>query len=208
MIHRLSAVPLGSLVRSFGAVSLIFAPVFLQGCGSETSDGDPAAAEDEVSSAPFFCPTAENNATELWEMSDIPGPTTLKATRAAGQAGLGIDRFVLEFNQPEQGFYVNVIAQDTATFRDTAEQEHKLEGSRGLMVIVQGAAAWWPVTEPPPNYTGAVNIKPRDTAVLREAKYIEDVEATLTWGLGLSKDACFRVYSLKNPARVVVDIKR
>jgi hypothetical protein len=56
-------------------------------------------------------------------------------------------------------------------------------------------------------YTGPSDLKPTGTATLREARDIGDFEGVVSWGLGLSKPACFRAFTLSGPSRLVVDVQ-
>jgi hypothetical protein len=41
--------------------------------------------------------------------------------------------------------------------------------------------------------------------ILKEARQTEDYEGYVGWALGLSKLACMRVFTLTDPARLIVD---
>jgi hypothetical protein len=54
-------------------------------------------------------------------------------------------------------------------------------------------------------YTGPRRISPDGTSVVREVVRTGDFEAVLTWAVGLSGRVPFRVLTLGDPARIVVD---
>jgi hypothetical protein len=193
----------------FAATALASLSLFAVGCASETDtseDGD--SSEGAVSaSEPFFCPTATNE--EFSQPSASSASALLVAARAAGQPTLGVDRFVLEFANNGAAPAFTIVAQDSSTFAGTGEQTFKLLGTKGLGVHVHGASAGWPIDgDNTPVYNGTKDIKPGDTTKIKEARYIEDFEADLYWGVGLSATSCFRAYRLTNPPRLVVDVKR
>jgi len=119
------------------------------------------------------------------------------AARAAAQSGY--DRFVLEFAGPLPQYEVR--AQSGATFtQDASGAPVTLAGSAGLVVTVRGAQAHG-------TFTGATDLRPDGTGVLREARQVGDFEGVVTWGLGLSRATCFRAFTLTGPSRLIVDIQ-
>jgi hypothetical protein len=55
-------------------------------------------------------------------------------------------------------------------------------------------------------YSGSRDYKP-NYAVLKEVRNIGDNEGYVSWGIGLSKQACMHVFPLSNPTRLVVDFQ-
>ncbi len=126
-----------------------------------------------------------------------PGPVGVTAVRAGAQSGY--DRFVIEFDGPVPPY--DVTPQASATFdEDASGRPVELTGSAGLRVVVRGARGAG-------SYTGPTDLRPSGTAVLREARQIGDFEGVYTWGLGLSRAACYRVLTLKDPSRLVIDVQ-
>jgi len=56
-------------------------------------------------------------------------------------------------------------------------------------------------------FTGSRDLVHNDFPVLKEARETEDFEGYVAWGLGLSKPTCMRVFTLSDPARLVVDLQ-
>jgi hypothetical protein len=56
------------------------------------------------------------------------------------------------------------------------------------------------------SYSGPTDIK-TGYSVLVEARQMQDFEGTVQWALGLSKSACYRVFFLTNPDRLVIDVQ-
>jgi hypothetical protein len=124
-------------------------------------------------------------------------PLGVTAVRVGAQGGY--DRFVIELNGPVPRFAVG--PQSSARFvRDASGQPVTLRGSAGLVVRLQGAQAHG-------TYSGPVDLRPTGTAVIQEASQIGDFEGVVTWGLGLSRAACFRVFTLTSPSRLIVDVQ-
>jgi len=111
----------------------------------------------------------------------------------------GYDRITIEFNNtiPKQG---DVSTQSNATFTQGASgQSVKLAGNAGILVTLHGADAHTV-------YSGPTDFK-TDYLELLEARQVQDFEGTVQWGLGLSKPACYRTFSLTNPMRLVIDVQ-
>jgi len=124
-------------------------------------------------------------------------PAAVTAVRASAQSGY--DRFVIQVDG-SVGQY-SVQPQTATTFtQDPSGRQVTLTGSAGLKVTLQGAASAG-------SYTGPTDLKPSGTAVLREARQIGDFEGVVSWGLGLSRTGCFRVFTLADPSRLVVDVQ-
>jgi hypothetical protein len=125
------------------------------------------------------------------------GMTAVTTARAGAQSGY--DRFVLEFDGPVPRY--DVTPQGSATFvQDATGAPVALSGSAGLLVKVQSAQAH-------DRFTGSTDLRPGGAGVLREARQVGDFEGVVTWGLGLSKAACFRTFTLTAPNRLIVDVQ-
>jgi hypothetical protein len=111
----------------------------------------------------------------------------------------GYDRVTIELNNGEPA-NVDMSPHNGTTFTQGASgQQVTLQGSTGLLVIIHGA-------DQHTAYSGPTDIKP-GYSVLVELRQVEDFEGTVQWGFGLSKSACYRVFFLTSPARVVIDIQ-
>jgi hypothetical protein len=124
------------------------------------------------------------------------GQARVTAVRAAAQSGY--DRFVIQFSGPVPQYQVQ--AQSGSTFvQDASGAPVMLQGSSGLVVVLRN-------TSSAGSYTGPTDLHPNGTA-LREARQVGDFEGVVHWGLGLSHPACYRVTTLTNPSRLVIDIQ-
>jgi hypothetical protein len=130
-----------------------------------------------------------------------PGPTSPPAsvTAARASAQSGYDRFVIQVSGPVGQYSVQPQAGPTFT-QDPSGRQITVAGAAGLKVTLQGAASAG-------SYTGSTDLKPSGTAVLQEARQIGDSEGAVSWGLGLSRPACFRAFTLADPSRLVVDVQ-
>jgi hypothetical protein len=125
------------------------------------------------------------------------GSAKLTAVRAAEQ--VGFDRFVLQFDTRVPSYTVK--RQAKPVFKAGASgQAITLTGAAGVLVQVHTASGSG-------SYTGPNDIAHPEFQVLVEAKVVEDFEGYLAWGLGLSRPACVRAFTLTDPARLVIDFK-
>ncbi len=125
----------------------------------------------------------------------ITGNASVTAARIAEQ--VGYDRFVLQFDTKVPTYTVK--RQAKPVFKNGAGgQTITLTGTAGVLVQVHSA------TESG-TYTGSTDLTQPAFAILNEARLVEDFEGYVSWGLGLSKTACLRTFTLSNPPRLVVD---
>ena len=124
-------------------------------------------------------------------------PVSVTAVRAAAQSGF--ERFVIELNGAVPRF--DVKPQANATFvQDPSGQNVTLSGTAGLVVTLHGAQSHG-------TYSGATDLHPGGTSVIKEARQLGDFEGVVTWGLGLSHASCFHAYTLTGPSRLIVDVQ-
>jgi hypothetical protein len=117
--------------------------------------------------------------------------------RAAEQPGY--DRFVLQFDPIVPSYTVK--RQPKPVFLLGASgQSVTLSGTSGVLVTVHSAQG-------ATTFTGSTDLVHPEFQVLKEARQVQDFEGYVSWGLGLSKPACMRVFTLKDPARLVVDLQ-
>lgn len=133
--------------------------------------------------------------------SDAAGGTTGVANtitaRVAEQPGY--DRFVLQFDPIVPTF--SVKRQDKPVFPLGASgQTVTLSGTAGVLVTVHSATGTT-------TFTGSTDLVQSQDLIIKEARQTQDYEGYVSWGLGLSKPACMRVFTLDDPARIVVDFQ-
>jgi hypothetical protein len=113
----------------------------------------------------------------------------------------GYDRFVLEFEERLPGYRISYI--DAPVTQCASGEEVPVEGAAILEVRMYPGASYDEQGNP-------VFPEQRVSAGLPsiiEATKTCDFEAVLTWTLGLTEEADFRVYELTQPFRLVVDVE-
>ncbi len=184
--------------------------VALAGCGPDlapsataTPDATPSsvASAPRISPAPVTPPVPPGNDLPAFACTDASGGTTgvanAIAARVAEQAGY--DRFVLQFDSIVPTYTVK--RQAKPVFQQGAnDQTLTLVGTAGVLVQVHSATG-------ATTFSGPTDIVHPDYQVLNEARQTVDFEGYVSWGLGLSHPACMRVFTLPDPARLVVDFR-
>ena len=110
----------------------------------------------------------------------------------------GYDRLVIGFPTANKMPEYQLTRQATSTFiRDASGQPVTLNGSAGIRVVLRNAD----ITP-----GGATDQKPGLPAI-REVAQIGNFERVVSYGVGLSTAACFRVLELNGPTRLVIDVQ-
>jgi hypothetical protein len=186
--------------------------VLLSACGltGAVSSSTPAAgttsAPPQRASAPRITPPPVSPpqppaGVAAFQCADASGGAAGTASLSTARLGewVGFDRFVLQFDTKVPSYTVK--RQAKPVFKSGGSgQAVTLAGSAGVLVQVHSATASG-------SYTGSVDMVHSEYAVLVEAKIVEDFEGYLAWGLGLTKPACFRSFTLSDPPRLVIDFK-
>ncbi len=156
-----------------------------------TASASPSASPDPT--LPGFSCTVQTGGGPAYPAP----PVGVTAVRAAAQTGF--ERFVIQLSGPVPQF--DVKPQTSATFVQVPSgQKVTLSGTAGLVVTLHGAQSYG-------TYSGATDLHPGGTSVIKEARQLGDFEGVLTWGLGLSHASCFRAYTLTGPSRLIVDVQ-
>jgi hypothetical protein len=162
-----------------------------------TSPG-PTAPEPTVGLAPFDCalpvqmPATVNRA----QITDV-------RVGSHGPGATGYDRIVFEFQGagiPE----VTLKAGAPPFTHDPSGLPLPVQGSSFLVLLLHGATGITP--EGQMTYTGLTDFKPGFPA-LTEFTQAGDFEAVSEWVAGLKAPSCHRVFILKNPTRLVIDLQ-
>ncbi len=126
-------------------------------------------------------------------------PTTALIDAVRTGTHTGYDRITIEVTSG-QLTNISVDPQSSASFTQGASgQRVTLSGTAGLLITIHGA-------DEHTAYSGATDFK-TNYPVMLEARQVQDFEGTVQWGLGLAKAACYRVYILGSPQRLVIDIQ-
>lgn len=110
----------------------------------------------------------------------------------------GFDRFVVQFSGDRVSAYTVTPKSSAVFWLDPSGRRVTLRGTAGLKIVLHHATGQR-------SYHGPTDIKPAYPQ-LREARRIGDFEGVTTWGLGLHRTACHRVFTLSHPARLVIDV--
>ena len=133
------------------------------------------------------------------EISEI---ALLERVAVAGHDGY--DRVVFQFRNGLPGYRVEYV--EPPLREDGSGNVVKLDGNAFVVVRMEQASGFdLSVPEGALVYTGPRRISPDGTSVVREVVRTGDFEAVLTWAVGLDDRVPFRVLTLENPARIVVD---
>ncbi len=172
------------------------------GTGSRINDTrESSASVPRISPPPVSPPTPPGTNLPDFACSDASGGKTGVASTITARVGewAGYDRFVLQLDSIVPTYTVK--RQDKPVFQQGASgQTVTLSGTAGVLVTVHSATG-------ATTFTGSTDLVHPENVVLNEARQVQDFEGYVSWGLGLSKPACMRVFTLDDPARLVVDFQ-
>ena len=168
------------------------------------TEGSPTAQP----AAPAATSTSPSPAAEGISTAGLPafacapasggGNARANVTSARASTASGFDRFVLEFDGAVPAYTVKPTP--TATFtQDPSGQQLKLAGAAGLRITLVGSTL-------SPKFGDPADVT-YPHPVLKESRRLGDFEGTLSWGLGLARPSCFRVFVLTVPGRLVIDLE-
>jgi len=174
------------------------------GCGG-------GSADEPVASLPSPTPTTEPTTTgEAFEggTATITGEAESSETalneRVAVAGHDGYDRVVFQFKNGLPGYRVEYV--EPPLREDGSGNLVKLDGAAFVVVRMEPASGFdLSVPEGELVYTGPRRIAGDGTSAVRELVRTGDFEAVLTWAVGLDDRVPFRVLTLDDPARIVVD---
>jgi len=159
------------------------------------------ASAPRISPPPVTPPSPPGTNLPAFACADAAGGKTGVANvitaRTSEQAGY--DRFVLQFDGIVPTFAVKRQPKPVFTMGASGESV-TLSGTAGVLVTVHSATG-------NTTFTGSTDLIHSDYAVIKEARQVQDYEGTVAWGLGISKPTCMRVFTLTDPARLVVDLQ-
>ncbi len=94
------------------------------------------------------------------------------------------------------------------------EADPILDSPRGGPVEVAGDATLvlsvgaWMTSPEGAGYQGPTEFVPTNVTIIRELQMLENFEGMTAWAIGLDRERDFRVFTLGDPVRIVVDIAR
>lgn len=213
--------PVSMTIRTFVAVAALLPAVFLVACNGDDDDATPTASSSQTAASSTVQPSPTSEGTATPEASATAGPfgggtaavtatppagltaPVVQAMRAAAQDGF--DRLVFEFSGDKVPGYT--VQYDTKAIACGSGQDLTSFIGGGtapvamLTVKIQPANAH---TE-----TGAPSVA-RDLNVglstIKRAFGTCDFEADVTYAVALSAEKPFKVSTLSNPPRLVIDV--
>jgi hypothetical protein len=152
-------------------------------------------------SAPAVSPSPPGTNLPDFACADAAGGKTGAANTITARVGeqYGYDRFVLQLDGIVPTYTVKRQAKPVFTL-GASGQTVTLSGTAGVLVSVFSATG-------NATYTGETDLIHPEFQVLKEARQVQDFEGHVQWALGLSQPTCMRVFTLSDPARLVVDLQ-
>jgi hypothetical protein len=183
---------------------VIAATLGLVGLGCAGSGDDEPGASTTTATTTATEPTTTGEAFE-GGTEPVTAPAEISETalleRVAVAAHDGYDRVVFQFRNGLPGYRVEYVEPPLR------EDGSGNEGNAFLVVRMEPASGFdLTVPEGELIYTGPRRIAGDGTSVVREIVRTGDFEAVLTWAVGLDERVPFRVLTLDDPSRIVVDV--
>ena len=160
-----------------------------------------AASGPRISAPPVTPPTPPGTTLPDFACTDASGGKTGVADTIAARVSEqpGYDRFVLQLDSIVPTYTVKRQAKPVFPL-GASGQTITLSGTAGVLVTVSSATG-------ATTFSGPTDYVHPEYKILVEARQTQDYEGTVSWGLGLSKPACMRVFTLDAPARLIVDFQ-
>ena len=177
---------------------LVVAAIPLAGC-SGTDDDSPVSSVETVTTA--------NGLEGASTAAVVASPTTtetalLTDVRAASHAGY--DRVVFAFSNELPGYDVGYV--ERPVIADGSGAEVAVDGAAVLRVRMEPALdADLSDESAPRTYTGPNRFSP-EASVVSELVRTGGFEAVLVWAVGIDGERPFRVTTLTDPSRLVIDV--
>ena len=186
------------LVLSMAACGPSFNPI--AGVSPDNTSG-PVASGPRIAPPPVKPPSPPVVTLPAFACADAKGGKTGAANVITARTSQqdGYDRFVLQFDGIVPTYTVTRQAKPVFPLGESG-QTVTLSGTAGVLVRVNSATG-------ATTFTGSRDLVHNDYPVLKEARETEDFEGYVSWGLGLTKPTCVRVFTLSDPARLVVDLQ-
>jgi hypothetical protein len=141
-------------------------------------------------------------------VGDPAGSTIALVVRVAIGRHEGYDRVVFQFRNAVPGYRVEYV--EPPLREDGSGNRVAVEGGAFVVVRMEPASGFdLSVPEGELVYKGPRRLSGADagTSVVREVVRTGDFEAVLSWAVGLSDRVDFRVTTLQDPPRLVVDFR-
>ena len=156
---------------------------------------DNASEPEKIENKPFIGSTEK---TELKLYDPVP-PSTLAAVRTAAHDGF--DRIVFEFTDQSPGYLVDYSDEPIRSCGSGDKVD--LSGKARLKIRFSPAKAHTDDGKPTVSFN---DLKTGLTQIV-ELKRTCDFEAEVEWGVGIAEKKLYRVTELRDPSRIVIDVK-
>lgn len=177
---------------------LVVAALLLGGC-SGGDDGQPAPST--VTATTTIPPEGASTETVVVPAT-IAATALLTDVRSARQEGY--ERVVFEFSNGVPGYEVGYVERPVVA--DGSGDEVAVEGGAVLRVRMEPALdADLTQESAPRTYLGPNRFSPNTDAVV-ELVRTGGFEAVLAWAVGIDEERLFRVTTLADPPRIVIDV--
>jgi hypothetical protein len=196
------------------ATGFVLAATLVVGASACGSSGKKAAATSSSpsSTATTVTETAGIDTLEGASTKPVSAPAKVKETALLEKVSVarheGYDRIVLQFKNGLPGYTIKYV--DPPLRQDGSGEVVKIAGKALVHIRMEPASSFdLSKAEGEMVYKGPRRISAADagTSVIREAVQVSDFEAVLSWGVGLDDRVDFRVLTLENPARLVIDFR-
>jgi hypothetical protein len=184
--------------------------VALAVAGCAGSDDDDATPTVPTATAPT---TSASTGLEGADTVPVESSRAASGTALLTRVGIGrhegFDRVVFEFRDEPPGYRIEYVAGPLS--EDGSGNPVEIEGSAYLVVRMEPASGFdLSVPEGELVYTGPRRLSGSDAGAetVREVVRTGDFEAVLTWAIGVNGRTPFRVLTLEEPARLVIDFGR
>jgi hypothetical protein len=189
------------------AVPLVALAVTVATAGCGSAEGGPAGTASSPPPATGGIDPLEGASTTAVEGDPERTGTGLLERVAVGRHE-GFDRVVFQFENLGPGYRVEYVARPIV--EDGSGADVPVAGDAVLLVRMEPASGFDLETpegrlvyKGPRRLDGAT----AGTSVVREVVRSGDFEAVLSWAIGVEERADFRVRTLDDPARIVVDLR-
>jgi hypothetical protein len=183
------------------------ATLALIGLGCAGSDDDEQGASLPSPTATTTAPTTTEEAFDgstgtITAPAEIAETALLERVAVAGHDGY--DRVVFQFRNGVPGYQVRYA--EPPLREDGSGNVVTLDGVAFVVIRMEPASGFdLSVPEGEMVYTGPRRLPGTGTSVVREIVRTGDFEAVLTWAVGLDARVPYRVLTLDDPSRIVVD---
>lgn len=182
------------------------------GCGSSSDSGTSTTAAPGTTTAAStetggIDPMEGASTTPVEGSAENPTATALLERVSLGRHE-GFDRVVLQFENLRPGYRVSYVQRPIV--EDGSGNEIPVAGGAVLLVRMEPASGFDLATdEGRLVYKGPRRIEGSSagTSIVKEVVRAGDFEAVLVWAIGVEEQVDFRVRTLDNPARLVVDLR-